>query len=72
MTKRYVTVAGDTVDGVLFRQLGRNDDLTEADFWLLNPDASLKTTNGTHFPMGVVLFLPEVRAKAIEVVSPWD
>jgi phage tail protein X len=72
MSKDYVTISGDTVDGILFRQLGRNDDETEAGFWLLNPDASLKTVNGTHFPKGVVLHLPAVKAEEVRVVSPWD
>lgn len=72
MTDSYVTIAGDTIDGVLHRELSRNDDSTEADFWRLNPDAVLKTYDGMHFPVGVVLLLPEIAIAPIEEVSPWD
>jgi len=72
MSDRYVTIAGDTIDGVMFRELSRTDDEIEAEFWRLNPDASLKTVDGIHFPKGVVLVLPEVSALSIERVSPWD
>lgn len=73
MSDSYVTIAGDTVDGVLYREIGRNDDDLEAEFWRLNPSAALHTADGVHFPVGVVLLLPDKNiVRSVEVVSPWD
>lgn len=73
VTKKYLTIHGDTIDGILFRELSRNDDEIESAFWSANPTAALLTTDGVHFPAGVVLLLPDVSGvRSVEVVSPWD
>ncbi|WP_027858378.1 tail protein X [Marinobacterium jannaschii] len=66
----YRTVHGDTVDGVLWRELGRNDEQVVAAFWELNPDAA---EHGPIFPAGIALTLPEKPSRPVaEVVRVWD
>lgn len=67
---KYRTVHGDTVDGILWQKLGRNDETITAAFWELNPDAA---EQGPIFPSGVVLELPESPSQPVqEVVRVWD
>ena len=66
----YRTCAGDTVDGILYRETGRNDDEAEREFWRLNPHAAEK---GPLFPAGITLLLPVLpTVTETEVLRPWD
>ena len=66
----YITTSGDSVDGILYRELGRNDDAAETAFWKLNPTAAEK---GPKFPAGVRLKLPVLpKHQQQTAVSPWD
>jgi len=64
------TVDGDTVDGLLWLHLGRNDEEVTAEFWRLNPHAA---EQGPIFPSGVQLQLPDLPAQPVnERVRAWD
>lgn len=69
--RRVRTIAGDTVNILLYRELGRSDDAAEAAFWLLNEDL---VDYGPALPAGLRVILPELQeqAAAPAVVSAWD
>lgn len=64
------TVHGDTVDGLLFKHLGRNDEVITDAFWRLNEHAA---EQGPIFNSGVILYLPELpkEPEATRIMS-WD
>ena len=65
------SVAGDTVNQLLYRHLGRSDDAAEEALWLQNPGLA---EHGPVLPAGVRVVLPELeeKAKASAPVSAWD
>lgn len=65
------TIAGDTANVVLYRELGRSDDEAEEAFWLLNKGLA---DYGPVLPGGVRVFLPELeeRATVSASISAWD
>ncbi len=69
--RRVRTIAGDTVNLLLYRELGRADDDAEAAFWLLNEDL---VSHGPVLPAGLRVVLPELQeqAKTPAIVSAWD
>lgn len=70
MSKTVRTVHGDTVDGLLWQHLTRNDEQITDAFWRLNPHAS---EHGPIFKSGVVLQLPDLPAEPETVrVMAWD
>jgi phage tail protein X len=65
------SIAGDSVNQLLYRNLGRSDDAAEEALWLLNPGLA---EFGSALPAGVSVLLPELEDKATAVapVSAWD
>lgn len=64
------TVHGDTVDGLLYRHLGRNDEQITDAFWRLNDHAAAL---GPIFESGVVLQLPELpKEPEAQRIMSWD
>lgn len=64
------TVHGDTVDGLLWQQLGRTDEQITDAFWRLNSHAS---ELGPIFPSGVTLQLPDLPAEPeVTRITAWD
>lgn len=65
------TVAGDTANTLLYRELGRSDDAAEEAFWLANPGLA---EHGAALPSNLSVFLPEIEDKPAEKarVSAWD
>ncbi|WP_225013711.1 tail protein X [Pseudomonas aeruginosa] len=55
--RKVRTIAGDTANTLLFRELGRSDDAAEDAFWLVNPGLA---EYGTALPAGVRVALPEL------------
>ncbi|WP_448106580.1 tail protein X [Pseudomonas azerbaijanoccidentalis] len=69
--RRVRSVAGDSVNLLLYRALGRCDDAAEETLWRLNPTLA---EFGPVLPAGVWVVLPELEAKpvAIAPVTAWD
>ncbi|WP_260956707.1 tail protein X [Pseudomonas citri] len=69
--RRVRSIAGDSVNLLLYRELGRCDDAVEQALWLLNPTLA---EWGPVLPAGVWVVLPEVDSKpaAVTPVSAWD
>jgi phage tail protein X len=69
--RRVRSIAGDSVNLLLFRELGRSDDLAEEALWRLNPTL---TEQGAVLPAGIWVVLPEVttQTSATTPVSAWD
>ncbi|MNF16685.1 Phage Tail Protein X [compost metagenome] len=65
------SIAGDSVNLLLYRALERCDDAAEEALWRLNPGLA---EYGPVLPVGVRVFLPELDAKPIapRPVSAWD
>ncbi|MCK2185700.1 tail protein X [Halomonas getboli] len=66
------TIAGDSPNGILWREMGRDDDAAEEAFWKANPGLA---AYGTLLPSGVLVYLPEVespRDTARKAVTAWD
>lgn len=65
------SIAGDTVNQLLYRSLGRSDDAAEEALWLLNPELA---EFGAVLPAGVSVVLPELVEKvaAVAPVLAWD
>lgn len=65
------SIAGDTVNQLLYRSLGRSDDAAEEALWLLNPELA---EFGPVLPAGVSVVLPELVEKvaAVAPVLAWD
>ena len=69
--RKVRSVAGDSVNLLLYRETGRSDDYAEAALWQLNPTLA---EHGPVLPAGVWVVLPELDSKpaAIKPVSAWD
>lgn len=69
--RRARTIAGDTVNLLLYREQGRSDDAAEEALWRLNPTLA---EYGPALPAGVWVILPELdqRPSAGAPVSAWD
>lgn len=65
------TIAGDTANTLLYRELARSDDAAEEAFWLLNQGLA---EHGTALPAGLRVALPELEdAQAVTTkISAWD
>ncbi|MDY0836341.1 MULTISPECIES: tail protein X [Pseudomonas] len=69
--RRVRSIAGDSVNLLLYRELGRCDDKAEENLWRLNPDLA---EQGPVLPAGVWVIVPEVESRpaAVRPVSAWD
>jgi phage tail protein X len=69
--RRVRSIAGDSVNLLLFRELGRSDDTAEEALWRLNPTLA---EQGAVLPAGIWVVLPEITTQttAIVPVSAWD
>jgi phage tail protein X len=69
--RRVRTIAGDTANLLLYRELGRSDDAAEEAFWLVNPGLA---EFGPALPGDMWVILPELAAKAAadRPISAWD
>lgn len=69
--RRARSIAGDTVNLLLYREQGRSDDAAEEALWRLNPTLA---EHGPALPAGVWVILPEIeqRPSAAAPVSAWD
>lgn len=69
--RRVRSIAGDSVNLLLYRELGRCDDAVEEALWLLNPGLAEWSPV---LPAGVWVVLPEVDLKPVASppVSAWD
>ena len=69
--RKVRSVAGDSVNLLLYRETGRSDDSAEEALWQLNPTLA---EQGPVLPAGVCVVLPELDSKpaAIKPVSAWD
>ncbi len=69
--RKVRSVAGDSVNLLLYREIGRSDDSAEEALWQLNP---MLAEHGPVLPAGIWVVLPELDSKpaAIKPVSAWD
>ena len=69
--RKVRSIAGDSVNLLLFRELGRCDDVAEETLWRVNPDLA---EYGPVLPAGVGVIVPEMasRPAARRPVSAWD
>ncbi|NVZ49443.1 tail protein X [Pseudomonas sp. B6002] len=69
--RRARSIAGDSVNLLLYRELGRCDDTAEELLWRLNPDLA---EQGPVLPAGVWISVPEVppQPAAARPVTAWD
>ncbi|MBD9588414.1 tail protein X [Pseudomonas sp. PDM03] len=69
--RRVRSVAGDSVNLLLYRELGRCDDPVEEALWQLNPTL---TEQGPVLPAGVWVVLPEIDSQPVvtTLVTAWD
>lgn len=69
--RRVRTIAGDTVNLLLYRELGRSDDEAEEALWALNPEL---VDLGVSLPSGVLVTIPELDNKPAQaaVLTAWD
>ncbi|MEB0045755.1 MULTISPECIES: tail protein X [unclassified Pseudomonas] len=69
--RRVRSIAGDSVNLLLYRQLEQCDDATEEALWRLNPQLA---EHGPVLPAGVWVLLPEVDLSPVAPtpVSAWD
>ncbi|WP_262140265.1 tail protein X [Pseudomonas sp. Marseille-Q5117] len=65
------SVAGDSVNLLLYREIGRSDDAAEEALWKLNPTLA---EHGPILPAGVWIVLPELDVKpvVIKAATAWD
>lgn len=66
------TIAGDSPNRLLWRELGRDDDEAEAAFWSLNPGLA---AYGTLLPASLTVYVPELEAReetSRKAVTAWD
>ena len=67
---RRVTIAHDTIDSFLARNIGIYNDKLERDFYALNPGVE---KYGLFLPAEVELIIPEKKSAApIVRRTPWD
>lgn len=69
--RRVRTIAGDTANLLLYRELGRSDDEAEEALWALNPGLA---DLGVSLPAGVQVTLPELASQPVQtkVLTAWD
>ena len=69
--RRVRSIAGDSVNLLLYRELGRCDDAAEETLWRLNPELAER---GPVLPAGVWVVVPEMPARPTvsQPVSAWD
>ena len=69
--RRVRSFAGDSVNLLLYRELGRCDDAAEEVLWRLNPELA---EQGAVLPAGVNVIVPELETQptANQPVSAWD
>jgi len=69
--RKVRSIAGDSVNLLLFRELGRSDDEAEEALWRLNPTLA---EQGPVLPAGIWVTLPELEAQpgAKAPMSAWD
>ena len=69
--RRVRTIAGDTANVLLFRELGRSDDEAEEALWLVNPGLA---EYGPALPAGQWVNLPEMASKPAQAapLTAWD
>ncbi|WLH80507.1 MULTISPECIES: tail protein X [unclassified Pseudomonas] len=69
--RRVRSIAGDSVNLLLYRELGRCDDVAEETLWRLNPTLA---EYGPALPAGVWVIVPEMQARPVAVrpVLAWD
>lgn len=69
--RRVRSMAGDSVNLLLYRELGRSDDAVEEALWRLNPTLA---EPGPVLPAGVWVVLPEIDSKPVVTtpVTAWD
>ncbi|NUU35636.1 tail protein X [Pseudomonas sp. C2B4] len=69
--RKVRSIAGDSVNLLLFRELGRSDDALEDALWQLNPTLA---EQGGVLSAGVLIVLPEIDSRPIVTrpVSAWD
>ena len=69
--RRVRSIAGDSVNLLLYRELGRCDDAAEEVLWRLNPELA---EQGAVVPAGVNVIVPELETQptANQPVSAWD
>jgi phage tail protein X len=69
--RRVRSIAGDSVNVLLYRETGRSDDGAEEALWGLNP---MLTEQSAVLPAGVSVNLPELDRQPMVAapVSAWD
>ncbi|CAI8891376.1 Phage tail protein [Pseudomonas sp. IT-347P] len=69
--RKVRSVAGDSVNLLLYRETGRSDDVAEEALWTFNPALA---EYGPILPAGVWIVLPELDSKpaAIKALTAWD
>lgn len=69
--RRVRTIAGDTANVLLFRELGRSDDEAEEAFWLANKGLA---EYGACLPSDLWVYLPELASKPARAapITAWD
>ncbi len=69
--RRARSIAGDSVNLLLYRELGRCDDVAEEQLWRLNPDLA---ELGPVLPADVWVRVPELPSQpaAARPVTAWD
>ena len=69
--RKVRSMAGDSVNLLLYRETGRSDDAAEEALWQLNPTLA---EHGPVLSACVWVVLPELDSKpaAIKPVSAWD
>ena len=69
--RRVRSIAGDSVNLLLCRQLGRSGDAAEEALWRLSPELA---EQGAVLPAGVSVLVPELDAQPVasRPVSAWD
>ncbi|MCO8313265.1 tail protein X [Pseudomonas mandelii] len=69
--RRVRSIAGDSVNLLLYRELGRCDDVAEEALWRLNPTLA---EQGPVLPAGIWVVLPELESRpaATTPVTAWD
>lgn len=69
--RRVRTIAGDTANLLLYRELGRSDDDAEEAFWLVNAGLA---EYGAALPSGLWVNLPELADKPAQAapITAWD
>lgn len=69
--RRVRSIAGDSVNLLLYRELGRCDDAAEEMLWRLNPELA---EQGAVLPAGISVIVPELERQPVakQPISAWD